>query len=95
MIEQYVAAFVDVDGLRAVTPRDLGGRVPEESGQGNGTAFPALTNEQRQFAARVRADGALDGASVSGSVFLYRREGRRTTRWLIDLEGQVLELTGL
>jgi hypothetical protein len=47
-----------------------------------------LTSRQREFAAQVGARSALSG--YSGSVFLYREDGRCAARWQVSPAGHPL-----
>jgi hypothetical protein len=50
-----------------------------------------LSAAQHQFADANGASPALRSQAHSGSIFMYRNEGHRTHRWLVDELGRTVE----
>jgi len=55
-------------------------------------AIRALTPEQTRFLDRNGATRGGASEIMPGRVFVYRRDGARTTRWLIDERARVVEV---
>ena len=62
-----------------------------ESLDGNAAGDPVLTPAQMRFAREHRARPKLVRES-DGSVFFYRGDYRGTERWLVDSQGDVLDV---
>ena len=58
-------------------------------------ATRGLTPEQTRFLDRHGATYGDASESIPGRVFVYRRDGARTTRWLIDERARVVEVLTL
>jgi hypothetical protein len=50
-----------------------------------------LTTAQREFAEQNQVIAWRRSARTPGAVFMYRDEGHRAFRWLVDEVGQVIE----
>jgi hypothetical protein len=50
-----------------------------------------LTEPQRRFAARHEAVPAVRSGQDPRMIFMYRDEAHRTSRWLVDETGQVID----
>jgi hypothetical protein len=52
-----------------------------------------LTGPQHRFAKRNAAVPFLTAPADESMVFMYRTDGTRTTRWLVNSAGSVIDIT--
>jgi hypothetical protein len=55
------------------------------------TIIDSLTEPQREFAEQYRAIPAVRSAQDPRMIFMYRDEPYRTSRWLVDEAGDVID----